>query len=191
MSAVHVTVSYTRNSVLYLTDDLDAAIVAALITTHCTSHAPGPVTIAKVEKVKRLVISKYYARGKIPSLNSLWRRWCNSELLGVFFLSTNAKLKKMTEDSVIRYAWTRWNVYISIEIVEMYIFQMYLHYFFLHVLYCSKTVIYSIFDFAPEIHFFEKIFPAYLEWLKSWKSNERGGLNWVLNLLACNCFTGC
>ena len=41
----------------YVTDDLDAAIVAALITAHCTTHAPGPVTIAKVEKVKRPVIS--------------------------------------------------------------------------------------------------------------------------------------
>ena len=35
----------------YVTDDLDAAIVAALVTAHCTTHAPGPVTIAKVEKV--------------------------------------------------------------------------------------------------------------------------------------------
>ena len=34
----------------YVTDDLDAAIVAALITAHCTTHAPGPVKIAKVEK---------------------------------------------------------------------------------------------------------------------------------------------
>ena len=41
----------------YVTDDLDAAIVATLITAHCTTHAPGPVTIAKVEKVKRPVIS--------------------------------------------------------------------------------------------------------------------------------------
>ena len=41
----------------YVTDDLDAAIVAALITAHCTTHAPEPVTIAKVEKVKRPVIS--------------------------------------------------------------------------------------------------------------------------------------
>ncbi|CAG2205460.1 unnamed protein product [Mytilus edulis] len=37
----------------YVTDDLDAAIVAPLITVHSTTHAPGPVTAAKVEKVKR------------------------------------------------------------------------------------------------------------------------------------------
>ena len=41
----------------HVTDDFDAAIVAALITGHCTIHARGPVTIAKVEKVKRPVIS--------------------------------------------------------------------------------------------------------------------------------------
>ncbi|CAC5412152.1 unnamed protein product [Mytilus coruscus] len=34
----------------YVTDDLDAAIVAALITAHSTTHAPGLVTTAKVEK---------------------------------------------------------------------------------------------------------------------------------------------
>ena len=42
----------------YVTDDLDAAIVAALITAHCTTHAPGPVKIAKVVgKMKRPVTS--------------------------------------------------------------------------------------------------------------------------------------
>ncbi|XP_071177635.1 uncharacterized protein [Mytilus edulis] len=41
----------------YVTDDLDAAIVAVLITVHSTTHAPGPVTAANVEKVKRPVIS--------------------------------------------------------------------------------------------------------------------------------------
>ncbi|CAG2221006.1 unnamed protein product [Mytilus edulis] len=35
----------------YVTDDLDAAIVAVLITVHSTTHAPRPVTAAKVEKV--------------------------------------------------------------------------------------------------------------------------------------------
>ena len=72
------------------------------------------------------------------------------ELLG-FLLSTNAKVKKMTTVSAV-----------MLEIVEMYIFQIYLHHN-LHVVYCSKTVIYSIFDFAPEIHFFEKIFPAFID----------------------------
>ncbi|CAG2216563.1 unnamed protein product [Mytilus edulis] len=41
----------------YVTDDLDAAIVDVLITVHSTTHAPGPITVAKVEKVKRPVIS--------------------------------------------------------------------------------------------------------------------------------------
>ncbi|CAC5401120.1 unnamed protein product [Mytilus coruscus] len=41
----------------YVTQDLDAAIVAALITAHSTKHVPGPVTAAKEEKVKRPVIS--------------------------------------------------------------------------------------------------------------------------------------
>jgi len=41
----------------YVTDDLNAAIITALITAHSTTHAPGPVTIARVEKLKRTVIS--------------------------------------------------------------------------------------------------------------------------------------
>ena len=41
----------------FITDDLDAAIVAALITAHSMTHAPGPITAAKVERVKRPVIS--------------------------------------------------------------------------------------------------------------------------------------
>ena len=39
------------------------------------------------------MVFAYHAREKIPSLNSLWRHGCNSELLG-FLLSTNAKVKK-------------------------------------------------------------------------------------------------
>ena len=38
---------------------------------------------------------------------------------------------------------------------------------FLHVVYCSKTVIYSSFDFVPEIHFFEKIFLLFFKIDKS------------------------
>ena len=34
---------------------------------------------------------------------------------------------------------------------------------FLHVVYCSKTVIYYIFDFVPEIHFFEFFFTVFLD----------------------------
>ena len=41
----------------YVTDDLDAAIVAALITAHSATHARGVNTTAKVEKVKRPTIS--------------------------------------------------------------------------------------------------------------------------------------
>ncbi len=41
----------------YVTADLDAAIVAALITAHSATHTPGHVTAAKVEKVKRPTIS--------------------------------------------------------------------------------------------------------------------------------------
>ncbi|KAK3771725.1 hypothetical protein RRG08_035780 [Elysia crispata] len=37
----------------YVTDDLDAAIVAALIIAHTTTHTPG----AKVDRVNRPVIS--------------------------------------------------------------------------------------------------------------------------------------
>ena len=39
----------------YVTDDLDAAIVAALITTHAITHAarPTPAAAARVDKVKR------------------------------------------------------------------------------------------------------------------------------------------
>ena len=41
----------------YVTDDLDAVIVAALLTTHGASHTNAPVASARVEKVKRPVIS--------------------------------------------------------------------------------------------------------------------------------------
>ena len=40
-----------------ITDDLDAAIVAALITAHSATHAREVNTTAKVEKVKRPTIS--------------------------------------------------------------------------------------------------------------------------------------
>ncbi len=41
----------------YVTDDLDAAIVAALITAHSATHAREVTTTAKVEKVKRPTLS--------------------------------------------------------------------------------------------------------------------------------------
>ena len=40
----------------YVTPDLDAAIVAALITAHCTSHSQAAAIAAKVERVKRPTI---------------------------------------------------------------------------------------------------------------------------------------
>ena len=40
----------------YRTDDLDAAIVAALITAHATTHTSGATSAAKVDRVKRPVI---------------------------------------------------------------------------------------------------------------------------------------
>ena len=39
----------------YVTDDVDAAIVAALITVHSMAHAPGPS--AKIERVRRPTIT--------------------------------------------------------------------------------------------------------------------------------------
>ena len=52
----------------YVTDDLDAAIVAALITAHSATHAQGVVTTAKVEKVKRPTISGLVKNGLISYL---------------------------------------------------------------------------------------------------------------------------
>lgn len=41
----------------YITDNLDAAVVATLITVHSAMHIPGTGTVAKVEKVKRPIKS--------------------------------------------------------------------------------------------------------------------------------------
>ncbi|CAC5402327.1 unnamed protein product [Mytilus coruscus] len=41
----------------YVTDELDTAFVATLITAHSTPHAPGLVAVVEVEKVIRPVIS--------------------------------------------------------------------------------------------------------------------------------------
>jgi hypothetical protein len=60
------------------------------------------------------------------------------ELLG-FLLSTNAKVKKMTTVSAV-----------MLEIVEMYIFQIHLHLNLFQNLYIG--------------HFFEKIFPVFVDW---------------------------
>ena len=51
------------------------------------------------------------------------------------------------------------------EIVEMYIFQFYLHYFY-NMLYIKVKPWFNLVirDFVPEIHFFEKIFPVFIDW---------------------------
>jgi len=41
----------------YITDDLDPAIVAALITAHSAVHTSVPAATAKVEKVKRPTVT--------------------------------------------------------------------------------------------------------------------------------------
>ena len=56
----------------YTTDDLDPAIVAELITAHSITHAPGPITAAKVERVKRPVIS---AAGSSEEWTYFTYRW--------------------------------------------------------------------------------------------------------------------
>ena len=59
----------------YRTDDLDAAIVAALITAHsATAHIPGHATAAKVERVKRPTIS---AAGTTEDWSYFESRWAD------------------------------------------------------------------------------------------------------------------
>ncbi|KAK7108829.1 hypothetical protein V1264_016493 [Littorina saxatilis] len=41
----------------YVTEDLDDVIVAALLTAHGTTHTQGPTAAAKIERVRRPVIS--------------------------------------------------------------------------------------------------------------------------------------
>ena len=56
----------------YVTPDLDAAIVAALITAHATTHTRGVTAAAKVDKVKRPVIS---AAGTSEEWEYFLSRW--------------------------------------------------------------------------------------------------------------------
>ena len=59
----------------FITDDLDAAIVAALITAHSSAvHIPGHATAAKVEKVKRPSIS---AAGTSEDWSYFESRWAD------------------------------------------------------------------------------------------------------------------
>ena len=53
----HASRSVPNPRLWYTTDDMDAAIVAALITAHYTTHAPNVGQTAWVEKVKRTSIS--------------------------------------------------------------------------------------------------------------------------------------
>ena len=91
-----------------------------------------------------VLVDKYHAREKIPSLNSLWRHahgvTCNSELLG-FLASTNTKVKKNDR---------RQCQPLCLKSLKCIYFKC-ICIIYLHVVYCSKTLIYSIFDFAPEI----------------------------------------
>ena len=102
---------------------------------------------------------------QIPSLISLWRRWCISELFR-FLLSTNAKQsKEKWQTTVSAVVWNRWNVYIS---------NLFALFFYMLCIVAKQWFI--VFLIVPEIHFFEKIFTVFLDWWKSWRSNERGGL---------------
>jgi hypothetical protein len=53
---------------------------------------------------------------------------------------------------------------IMFEIVEIYIFQIYLNYFFYMLYIKAKPWFILFFDCVPEIHFFEKIFPVFIDW---------------------------
>ena len=56
----------------FVTDNLDAAIVAALITAHTTTHTQGATAAAKVDRVKRPVIS---AAGTSEEWEYFLSRW--------------------------------------------------------------------------------------------------------------------
>ena len=57
----------------YITGDLDAAIVAALITAHSTTHAPGAQgPSARIEKVKRPTVC---AAGSSEEWSYFLSRW--------------------------------------------------------------------------------------------------------------------
>jgi hypothetical protein len=110
------------------------------------------IPIAGVFVLGNSALGKYHAWRKIPSLNNLWSHRCNFELLG-FLLSTNAKVKKNDR---------RQCQSICLKSLKCIYFKFICIIFFTCCI-SSKTVIYSIFDFAPEIHIFEKIFPVFLD----------------------------
>ena len=67
---------------VYQTDDLDAAIVAALLTTHSQTHIPGHITAAKVEKVKRPVISSAGTLEEWEYFQTRWTDYANATKIG-------------------------------------------------------------------------------------------------------------
>ena len=100
------------------------------------------------------LLGKYHARGKIPSLNSLWHHGCNSELL-VFLLSTNAKVKKNDR---------RQCQPLFLKSLKCIYFKFICIIFFNMLYIVAKQWFYSIFDFVADIHIFEKIFPGLKFW---------------------------
>ena len=62
----------------YTTEDLDAAIVAALLTTHSSVHTHAPVTTAKVEKVKRPTISACGTSEEWTYFQSRWTEYVDA-----------------------------------------------------------------------------------------------------------------
>ena len=64
----------------YETGDLDAAIVAALLTTHGHTHAAGAA--AKVEKVRRPSIKAAGSSEEWEYFLSRWTEYCDATKVG-------------------------------------------------------------------------------------------------------------
>ena len=62
----------------YVTDDLDAAIVAALITAHATTHTSGAASVAKVDRVKSPVITAAGTSEEWQYFLSRWSDYVNA-----------------------------------------------------------------------------------------------------------------
>ena len=62
----------------------------------------------------------------------------------------------MTDDSVSRYVWNRWNV-------PVYVSNVFALFFFTCCLLKQNRDLFN-FGFVPEIHFFENIFPVFVDW---------------------------
>ena len=71
-----VVVQYPIVGCDYQTADLDAAIVAALLTTHSLTHTAGPV--AKVERVRRPTIAAAGSTEDWTYFLSRWQEYCNA-----------------------------------------------------------------------------------------------------------------